>query len=168
MTQQPWPSPHVSAPAPAQPAAPKGSRLLALVLGMVVVAVAGAVAAGYFAFAMMSSARGSKNVGELEALAPVQAQIRGLSGCRFTYNTDRKRTYNDAIAIYPCRGNFPAGARLPVPAGFKYKHLRFEGKRSSPSEPWDIFVDTTAVSFPELQAALTELAPIMARDYEAA
>lgn len=133
-----------------------------LVMVAVIVGIGGGLAGFMLIRGSMSS---SSDVGKLEALAPIQAQLRPLDACSFRYNTF-KRTNNSVVVMSPCdKGLFPTSANVPVPANFKYRTVKFEGKRSSKSDPWQIEVSQTNVAFPDLLAALTELAPVMAQNY---
>ncbi|MBK6692203.1 MAG: hypothetical protein IPG50_08355 [Myxococcales bacterium] len=153
---------------PHAPAPKKGSALkVILVLAAALVAI-GAVLAGAIVFGL-SRGQGGDDVGDLDALQAVQAQLRPLDACDLQYNThaSRHQYLNNMIAVQPCSGNSFLKPRvlIPVPANWPYKKLRFGGRRFSQHFRWTIEVDRASVPFQDLVAALESMAPTIVATY---
>jgi hypothetical protein len=137
-----------------------------VMLGVVVVAMAGGIIA-----ALGLLQRGDRtDVGDLAALASVQAQLRSVDACRIEHNMPAKSYYREMyrriVFLTPCgaSGFVPSRAKVNLPSQWTHDALSFEAVRSSATDDWSILVDQKAVPFPVLVAGLGELAPIVVRE----
>ncbi len=154
---------------PHAPAPKKGSALKVILVLATVFVTLGAVLAGVLGYGLSRSRNGGDDVGDLEALKGVQAQLRPLDACDLQYNThaSRHQYLNNMIAVQPCSGNSFLKPRvlIPVPANWPYKKLRFGGRRFSQHFRWTIEVDRASVPFQDLVAALESMAPTIVATY---
>ncbi|NOK17493.1 hypothetical protein [Corallococcus carmarthensis] len=147
-----------------------GARVL-LMLGITVLAVGGGI---FAASKLFGSGAGKTDVGDLKALASVQAQLRTVDACVIEYNqwarSYHRQMHRRNVFITPCDapGLFPRNAKVVLPEQWSHDALAFKAERSSVKDDWSILVDPEAVPFPVLVAGLEELAPIVARDAPAA
>ncbi|WP_120534910.1 hypothetical protein [Corallococcus sp. CA047B] len=143
-----------------------GSRIIVMLIVMVV-AMGGGI---FVSFKLLRSASGKTDVGDLEALASVQAQLRAVDGCRITYNhwprSHHRQMHRLSVFVTPCgaSGIAPDSAKVKLPDSWAHDALAFEAERSSVTDDWAILVNSEAVPFPVLLAGLTELAPIVVRE----
>ncbi|MCY1043294.1 hypothetical protein OV208_18400 [Corallococcus sp. bb12-1] len=142
-----------------------GSRIVVMLLVMVV-----AMGGGIFVALKLLGSAGKSDVGDLEALASVQAQLRAVDACRIQYNhwprSHHRQMHRLSVFITPCgaSGIAPSSGKVKLPESWAHDALAFEAERSSVTDDWSILVNSEAVPFPVLLAGLSELAPIVVRD----
>ncbi|MHA7632984.1 hypothetical protein [Corallococcus sp. M7] len=140
-----------------------GARIL-LLLGVMVLAMGGGI---FAALKLLGGGASKTDVGGLEALASVQAQLRPVDACRIEYNqwsrSHHRQMHRRNVFITSCGASIWS-AKVVLPEGWSHDALSFKAERSSVKDDWSILVDTQAVPFPVLVAGLGELAPIVARD----
>ena len=147
-----------------------GSRVL-LILGVTVVAMGGGI---FAALKLLGRDAGKTDVGDLEALASVQAQLRAVNACRIEYNqwtrSHHRQMHRRNVFITRCDTPGPTAwnAKVVLPEQWSHDALSFKAERSSLKDDWSILVHPEAVPFPVLVAGLEELAPILVRDAPAA
>ena len=139
-------------------------------LGMMVVAIGGGVFAAWKALGRV----GKTDVGDLEALATVQSQLRSVDACLIEHNLPVRSYYREmyrrSVFLTPCgaSGIAPSRATVKLPESWAHGALSFVAERSSVTDEWTILVDQEAVPYPVLVAGLGELATIVAREAPAA
>ncbi|CAM3206642.1 hypothetical protein G4177_34275 [Corallococcus sp. ZKHCc1 1396] len=140
-------------------------------LGVTVVAMGGGI---FAAVKLLGRDAGKTDVGDLEALASVQAQLRTVNACRIEYNqwsrSSQREAYRRNVFITHCDavGRTSWNAKVVLPEEWSHDALAFKAERSSLKDDWSILVHPEAVPFPVLVAGLKELAPILVRDAPAA
>ena len=108
---------------------------------------------------------GRTDVGDLEALAAIQTQLRAVDACRIEYNLPRKKRYRRTVFVTACdQPTFASSGRIDLPEKWAHDALSVEAVRSSTKDDWSILVDQKEVPFPVLVEGLGELAPIVVRE----
>ncbi|RKG73554.1 hypothetical protein D7V88_36275 [Corallococcus terminator] len=134
---------------------------------VMVVAMGGGI---FVALKLLGSDSSKTDVGDLEALASVQAQWRAVDACRIQYNhwprSHHRQMHRRTVFITPCgaSGIAPSSGKVKLPESWAHDALAFEAERSSVTDDWSILVNSEAVPFPVLLAGLSELAPIVVRE----
>lgn len=129
-----------------------------------------AMGGGIFVALKLLGSAGKTDVGDLGALASVQAQLRAVDACRIEHNhwtrSHHRQMHRRTVFITPCgaSGIAPRSAKVQLPESWAHAALAFEAERSSVSDDWSILVNSEAVPFPVLLAGLVELAPIVVRE----
>lgn len=158
---RPLPPPPPTAPPPRQ-----GNTTTVLVVFAVAIVVIVGVGAG-----TVLVARGmhrGEDVGELPALAGVQAQLRPLDACEIRYSPQSRYNQSKYVFVAPCTGeSFPPTVSFAVDDTWSQRRIAFTAQRSSRTKRWEVRVDKGAVSLPDLVTALESIAPTIARDYPA-
>lgn len=133
----------------------------------IVAALVGVLGVGVgFSFFSLGGARGGlDDVGELERLGGVQAQLALLDACRIEYNM-HIRQRDGKIRVLPC-ASLPY-VLFPVPANWPYRDISFLAERSARHKRWAIRVERSRVSFPDLVGALESMTPMIVAQYPAA
>jgi hypothetical protein len=153
-----------------EPKSRRGILIAVIMLGV----VGGGLAGGVFMASRLFERRGRTDVGGLEALASVQAQLRAVEACRIEHNYNNpgkyRELYRRIVFLTPCGAEelHAFKGRVDLPEPWAHGGLAFEARRSSVKEDWTILVDTQQVPFPVLAAGLGELAPHLVREAPAA
>ena len=146
----------------------KGPLLAILLFFVALIGVGAGVA--FFVLAR-NDLGGRTDVGDLEALGGVQAQLRPIDACRMEFNTrtvGANQDKGDHVRIYACDAEmFAAPVRMPVPENWPYRKqpFSFMANRSSKDARWAIAVHQSQVAFPDLVKALESIAPSIASGY---
>ncbi|AKU96304.1 hypothetical protein AKJ09_02968 [Labilithrix luteola] len=109
----------------------------------------------------------TSNVGDLEDLAPIQAQLMPLDACQIDYATRDKsgrRNHLDVAFVTPCSDS-DRRVVIHVSSGWGSRGVGFQMKRSSQANRWKVLVEKDEVPFPELKGALEEIASTMTTSY---
>ncbi|RKH15590.1 hypothetical protein D7Y13_19765 [Corallococcus praedator] len=153
---------------PMQPAR-KSSKNTILIIAAVAVVVGGMSAAVMLLGRKPTDVGmiGMTDVGGLQALADIQAQLRPLRACGVEYGERGRRgkvgSHTD-VWVSACENDRFAGVRIAVPTERQVERVAFNLERGSVSEPWKILVDKNQVPFPELERALEQLSPFLAEE----
>lgn len=153
---------------PTQPARKSGKNTI-LIIAMVAVVVGGMAAAVMVLGRKPTDVGmiGKTDVGGLQVLADIQAQLRPLRACGVEYGERGRRgkvgSHTD-VWVSACENDRFAGVRIAVPTERQVERVAFNLERDSVSEPWKILVDKNQVPFPELERALKQLSPFLAEE----
>ncbi|MCP3061491.1 hypothetical protein LXT21_22150 [Myxococcus sp. K38C18041901] len=149
---------------PARPApAPKSNKAI-LFAGAAVAVMAGAMGAGVMLGGSRAGDSEEIDVGALQEMAGIQAQLRSLNACGIQYGVRGRRMKSGSheyVRVSACEQDRFAGARIDVPTAQQVRQVTFNLERGAVSEPWKIRVDKSQVSFPDLQRTLEQLAPLL-------
>ncbi|AKQ65612.1 hypothetical protein A176_002524 [Myxococcus hansupus] len=110
---------------------------------------------------------GKTDVGGLQALAGIQVQLRPLRACSAQYGERGRRGRTGShteVIVTACENDGFGFVRISVPTERQVERVAFNLARNSISEPWKILVEKDQVPFPELERALTQLAPFLAEE----
>ncbi|MBZ4397209.1 hypothetical protein [Myxococcus sp. AS-1-15] len=152
---------------PSRPSpAPRSNNKVVLFAGAAVMVMAGALGAGVMLGGSGGSAGDSEeiDVGALQEMAGIQAQLGSLKLCKVQYGVRGRRMKSgshESVWVSACEQDRFTGARIDVPTERQVQHVTFDLDRTSVSEPWKILVDKNRVPFPDLQRALEQLAPLL-------
>ncbi|WP_342376432.1 hypothetical protein NVS55_34750 [Myxococcus stipitatus] len=138
----------------------RAARPWLLAAGAVLALASGAVYVGTLKGGFLSAS----DVGGLPELAAIQAQLRPLDACAFSYrrlDSKGKRPFPDAVIVHDCAGSGRVVA-VKVPTTWEAQGVTFEMKRASPSEPFQVLIEKDATLTPALKAAMEHFAPIIA------
>ena len=152
-----------------QPQPERKSRKSAVLI-LAAVAMVGGVAAATFLLNRKPTdigMIGKTDVGGLQALAGIQAQLRPLRACGVQYGERGRRGKvgsHTAVWVSACENDRFAGVSIGVPTERQVERVAFNLERASVSEPWKILVEKDQVPFPELERALNQLSPLLAEE----
>ncbi|NVJ01327.1 hypothetical protein HV824_24885 [Myxococcus sp. AM009] len=110
---------------------------------------------------------GKTDVGGLQVLADIQTQLRPSRACSIRYGERGRRGKTGShteVVVSACENDRFAFVRITVPTERQVERVAFDLERNSVSEPWKILVDKDQVPFPELERALTQIAPFLAEE----
>ena len=148
----------------------KARGAVRVLLGLCIVAIVGGAAWFYAPRSSGKTDAGKIDVGALQALGHVQSELHPLDACSLDFNSRDIGVgqHHETVFVTPCT---PAdlGSAIPFEVGTTWKRahpsVKFIASRSKATDPWRIEVDTSRVTFQELQAALEELAPSLVAAY---
>ncbi|QDE91187.1 hypothetical protein BHS06_20630 [Myxococcus xanthus] len=153
---------------PTQPAQKSGKNTI-LIIAAVAMVVGGIGAATLLLGRQPSDvgSLGETDVGGLQELAAIQAQLRPLRACGIEYGERGRRMKSGShtsVWVSACENDRFAGVRIEVPTARQVEGVTFDLERSSVSEPWKILVDKNQVPFPELKRTLEQLTPFLVEE----
>ncbi len=135
---------------------------LALVAGGAVAVASGTAPMGWMR---------TTDVGQLPALAAVQAQLSSLDACEMEYGS-RKRANGvgstgsrGRVRVYPCGTSSAVGITVNVPQELQARDVTFNMKRGSVTAPWKILIEKEQTAFPALKQSLEQLTPLLLTQY---
>lgn len=156
-------------PSSAQPDRKSGNTVIIIFVAIVV--TGGLLSAG--AILALGGGRSGldTDVGGLQELAAVQAQLLPLNACNIKYGVrpgalpHRSKGSRQYAYVAPCGGASVSDVYISVPKELQSSHVAFDMTRSSVSAPWKIRVDKDRTAFPDLKQSLQQLAPLIVEKY---